>query len=215
VAVIHRLGANCPSAWPATAACHAGRARPQALSGRDPRRWWRDRAGAGCRRVGLLMSAGRRVVLLQHAGRDAAALTNRDAVFFRPGRISPGRRRLAAAPDGRRGCPRPALRACSMNGASFLRNAVAFLLLRSISYSAPPKANRMVSSAGPPRMRTTGSGMSMASNTGRNWPGLARTVPTISSERPTERLQLGDERMHDRTVHLDVESFSSGRGQPS
>src|SRR5260221_7252711 len=37
-----------------------------------------------------------------------------------------------------------------MKGVSWLRNARAFLLLRSISYSAPPKPNRTVSSAGPP-----------------------------------------------------------------
>ena len=34
-------------------------------------------------------------------------------------------------------------------GASLRRNAAAFLLLRSISYSAPPIPNRTVSSAGP------------------------------------------------------------------
>src|SRR6266566_3264220 len=37
-----------------------------------------------------------------------------------------------------------------MNGASFLRNAAAFFLLRSISYSALSTPNRTVSSAGPP-----------------------------------------------------------------
>jgi hypothetical protein len=33
----------------------------------------------------VLASVGRRVVLLQHAGRDAPALTDRQAVLFRPG----------------------------------------------------------------------------------------------------------------------------------
>src|SRR5262249_46787930 len=49
----------------------------------------------------------------------------------------------------RRG-PRPARRACSTNGASFLRNAAAFFLFKSISYSVPPTENRTVSAAGPP-----------------------------------------------------------------
>src|SRR5690348_1910434 len=37
-----------------------------------------------------LLSAARRAVLLQHAGRDAAALTDRDAVLLRPGPDIPG-----------------------------------------------------------------------------------------------------------------------------
>ena len=41
------------------------------------------------------------------------------------------------------------LRACSVKGASCLRNARAFFLFRSISYSEPPSPNRTVSSAGP------------------------------------------------------------------
>src|SRR4249919_3377111 len=40
------------------------------------------------------------------------------------------RRRPERSASGRRRCPRPALRACSMKGASCRRNAVAFLLLR-------------------------------------------------------------------------------------
>jgi hypothetical protein len=51
---------------------------------------------------------------------------------------------------GRRRCPRPALRTCSVNGASPFRDAFTLFLLRSISYSVPPIANRTVSSAGPP-----------------------------------------------------------------
>ena len=43
------------------------------------------------------------------------------------------RSRLDAVRPGRRRCPRPALRACSMNGASCRRNALAFFVLRSIS----------------------------------------------------------------------------------
>jgi hypothetical protein len=43
------------------------------------------------------------------------------------------------------------------------------------------------STASAARMRTTGSGTSMASNTRRNWPGSASTSPTTSSERPIER----------------------------
>src|SRR6266496_1258517 len=57
---------------------------------------------------------------------------------------------LAGVRAGRRGCRGPALRACSVNGASRFRNFRAFFLLRSISYSEPPIANRTVSSAGPP-----------------------------------------------------------------
>jgi hypothetical protein len=67
---------------------------------------------------------------------------------FAQARMSPLRCRLEVV-RGRR-CPRPALRACSMNGASCLRNAAVCLLFRSISYSVPPTANRTVSSAGPP-----------------------------------------------------------------
>jgi hypothetical protein len=37
-----------------------------------------------------------------------------------------------------------------MSGASLRRNAAAFFLLRSISYSAPSTPNRTVSAAGPP-----------------------------------------------------------------
>src|SRR6516165_2878333 len=58
----------------------------------------------------------------------------------------PARGRAARPP----GLASPALRACSMNGASFFRKALAFLAVKSISYSAPPKAKWTVSSAGPP-----------------------------------------------------------------
>src|SRR6266487_697751 len=44
-----------------------------------------------------------------------------------------------------------------MNGASFLRNAAAFLVLRSISYSALSTPNRTVSSAGPPSRSSSSS----------------------------------------------------------
>jgi len=60
----------------------------------------------------------------------------------------PSRRHVVR--PGRRARARPALRAYSMNGASCLRNAAAFLALRSISCSVPPTANRTVSTAGPP-----------------------------------------------------------------
>ena len=69
---------------------------------------------------------------------------------FAHARIAAPRSRSAAErPAGRRG-PRPARRACSTNGASCLRNAAAFFLFKSISCSAPPTANRTVSTAGPP-----------------------------------------------------------------
>jgi hypothetical protein len=61
----------------------------------------------------------------------------------------PGSRPDAVRPGRRRG-PRPALRACAMNGANCWRNATALLALRSISYCAPLIPNRSVSSAGPP-----------------------------------------------------------------
>ena len=64
-------------------------------------------------------------------------------------RMSRLRRRLAAVRTARRGIF-PALRACSMNGASCDRSRAAFLELRSISNSAPLIPNRSVSSAGPP-----------------------------------------------------------------
>src|SRR6266498_2784419 len=89
-------------------------------------------------------------VLLNDARGDAPAVADRDARLFRPSaRIPPLRSRLNAVRPGRRRGPRPALRACAMKGASWLQNAVAFFLLRSISYSAPPRPNRTVSSAGP------------------------------------------------------------------
>ena len=47
---------------------------------------------------------------------------------FAHARISPLRSRRAAVRPGRRRCPRPALRACSMKGASCFRNALAFLV---------------------------------------------------------------------------------------
>ena len=62
--------------------------------------------------------------------------------------LLPSRRHVVR--PGRRARARPALRAYSMNGASCLRNAAAFLALRSISCSVPPTANRTVSTAGPP-----------------------------------------------------------------
>jgi len=64
-------------------------------------------------------------------------------------RMSRLRRRLAAVRTARRGIL-PALRACSMKGASCVRNRAAFFVLRSISYSAPLIPNRRVSCAGPP-----------------------------------------------------------------
>src|SRR6266702_5942840 len=88
-------------------------------------------------------------VLLNDARGDAPAVADRDARLFRPRRIPPLRSRLNAVRPGRRRGPRPALRACAMKSASWLQNAVAFFLLRSISYSAPPRPNRTVSSAGP------------------------------------------------------------------
>ncbi len=68
---------------------------------------------------------------------------------FAQARMSRLRRRLAAVLTARRGIF-PALRACSMNGASCDRSRAAFLELRSISYSAPLIPNRRVSSAGLP-----------------------------------------------------------------
>jgi len=64
-------------------------------------------------------------------------------------RMSRLRRRLAAVRTARRGIF-PALRACSMNGASCARSRAAFFELRSISNSAPLIPNRSVSSAGLP-----------------------------------------------------------------
>ena len=89
-------------------------------------------------------------VLRHHIGRDAPAGADRDPLLVRP-RPDSGAAFAAhcGTPAWRRG-PRPARRACSMNGASFLRNAAAFFLFKSISSSAPPTANRAVSTAGPP-----------------------------------------------------------------
>lgn len=89
-------------------------------------------------------------VLLDNAGGDASPGADRDAVCFAHARMSPLRSRLAEVRADRRRCPRPALRAWSTKGASCLRNALAFFLFRSISYSEPPSANPTVSSAGPP-----------------------------------------------------------------
>src|SRR6516165_3597372 len=90
-------------------------------------------------------AADRRVVLLRHAGGDAPAAADGDAWCIL---AAPGYRRGAHGPAryaDRRRCPWPALRACSIKGASCLRNALAFFLFRSIAYSVPSKPNHTVS----------------------------------------------------------------------
>jgi hypothetical protein len=90
------------------------------------------------------------MVLLPHAGGNAPALADHDALGLRPGPD------IGAALTACRGTRRPvgwSLPCCAggfNERVSSLRNAAAFFLLRSISYSAPPKPNRTVSSAGPP-----------------------------------------------------------------
>jgi len=95
-------------------------------------------------------AVARGVVLLHHAGRDAATVTDRQAVLLRPGPDLTRALPTALRPPSPVAGARPALRACSIYGASCLPNAAAFLPLRSISYSLPSKANRTISSAGPP-----------------------------------------------------------------
>ena len=108
------------------------------------------RAGRGFRGV-VSASAGRRgLVLLHHAGWDAPALTDRDAMVFRPGPD------IAAALAAGPGTPRPAgLRPPGLAGMlderhELLAERGGVLLIQVNLIVAPPKANRIVSAAGPP-----------------------------------------------------------------
>lgn len=80
-------------------------------------------------------SKGGGPALLQDARRDPAAGAHRDAAVagLRPDRAATLRRAHVRVGS------RAALRACSMNGASLPRKARAFLALRSISSSPPPR----------------------------------------------------------------------------
>src|SRR6266516_4344097 len=68
-----------------------------------------------------------------------------------------------------------------MNGASLLRNAAAFFLLRSISYSALSTPNRTVSSAGPPSRSSWSSTVIFCAITASwlYWGYLHRTRSTV------------------------------------
>src|SRR6266487_3887306 len=97
--------------------------------------------------VGYLVAAWYWAATL--AGMRPRSLTGMPLAFAHA-RISALRSRAAEVRAGRRRCPGPVLRACSVKGASPFRKVFAFFLLRSISYSVPPIANRTVSSAGLP-----------------------------------------------------------------
>ena len=108
-----------------------------------------DRGGFG-RHPGRVSVPWWRLGIARRRSGDAPACADHDAPGPWPipgcSRCGPGWLRSALH---RRRWPRPALRACSMNGASLRRNAAAFLVLRSISNSAPSTPNRTVSAAGP------------------------------------------------------------------
>ena len=126
-------------------------------AGRRSRGRWRWRPGGppaiwpeslrGTGSAGYLVAASYCSTTL--AGMRPRSLTGMPSAFAHA-RMSPLRSRAADVRAVRRRCPRPALRAWSTTGASFLRNVRAFFLLRSISYSEPPIPNRTVSSAGLP-----------------------------------------------------------------
>src|SRR6266567_4650771 len=108
------------------------------------------------------------------------------------------RARAEAGRPGRRRCPRPALRACSMNGATCPRNLVAFLALRSITYSAPPSPNSNVWSAGPPSRsssRTTVILVAIGTSHDRDGPLPYRSCsPTVAVTLPSPMLRGGSGR---------------------
>jgi hypothetical protein len=116
------------------------------------------RAGGDGRASGSL---GGGLVLRRNAGGDAAAGADRDALVFLPG---PGCRRCAdglmrSGPAGGAALARPYGRA-RRTARVASGTAWAFFLFRPISHSAPPIANRIVPSAGPPS-RSSSSATSM------------------------------------------------------
>src|SRR5215831_9842525 len=66
------------------------------------------------------------LVLLGHTRGDTSPVADRDALVLRPGPDVRTALTAGSGPPGSAPLPRPALRACSMKGASCRRNALAF-----------------------------------------------------------------------------------------